>query len=703
MSQYEISFTDGTKSPIIIQEESHNISTDITLFGRRKIQYGQAMNQNMLSLLENFACPENPANPGTPDLNRSKGKLSRPVVGQFWYNSTQKIPYIWDGSRWNSLLSQGSIASNWGVITNGQQIPQPISDDGYVFSYNECVWIVGPFTIDGQLTEYTVETSENAVVTATSNLGDLVCNYLIVGIKGNINQGSLSPVITPTPTPTRSVTPTPTSQAINLANGLISFWEFEENGTDPYFLDAVGTNNFTRIGGNALTLPAGPPFDASHGKVGKAIASPSASGVYFESNPTLGMSAGDNASYAFGGWFRLDSNFTSYSNLFQRGNFGIAGQRSFTLTYTLGTDNLTLYKSNDGSAYEYLNTPANIGLDDFGWHFIAAWVDGNAMTLNIQVDNGPVYTSSFLFNRTYDIGTLKLGSSSGIPLQSGVDQLFYYNRVLNVAERAALWNSGLGVSSAFAAGLLTPTPTRTLTPTPTPSSTANVEPLSVGFGGTYSVSGECSRINPGICNAVTQSTYVSVTGGVSPYTYQWLFVSGSYRDETNINSPSAYSTNFTRSIQASYNDGDTPAPVVSGNYRCRVTDAIGNIAYSPILVVYTRHEFTAAALSVSASPPTGVTGSCSSGWPDNSHSCQAVSSVATAQPTGGSGVYTYNWTYISGAQFIIMSPDTQSTQFRLSQVATNQSLVGTYRCTVDDGYNTAYVDIDVTLSFGNTL
>lgn len=569
---YTINFTDTSKTPITIQEQGIDTSTDITLFGRERLAYGAEMNQNILSLLEKFACPENPLAPGTPNLTRSGEKLANPIVGQLWYNSTRKLPFIWNGKTWISLLSKGSIASNWGIITHGQQIPQPVGDDGHVFPYNECVWIVGPFTIDGQISDYVIDTSTNAVVTAQFNSGQsLVVNYLIVGIRNNVNIGTLTPIVTPTVTPTNSLTPSVSPAAINLSTGLVSFWEFEEAGTDTEFLDCVGMNNFSRFGAVGTTLPTGSPVPA-HGKVNQAIRAGST--TYFESIPTVGISAGSSASYSFGGWFSINSNIVSYSTLFQRGTFGIGGQQSFTLTYTLNNDSLTFYKSNDGSAYEFVHTSNNIGLDDFNWHFVIAWFDASLLTLNIQIDNGAIYSEPVIFPATFNIGNLKLGSSTGIPLQSAVDQLFYYGRVLNSTERAALWNGGNGVTCSHAAGLVTPTPTPTITPSPTPQPTPTINALTVSLD-KHMVQGTCAGVN---CNAVTDSVFATINGGIAPYSALWVYVAGA---TATINAPTSAQTNFQRSATSS---------TQTGYYRIKVTDSANIVVYSPIVEVQTIHS-----------------------------------------------------------------------------------------------------------------
>jgi len=761
MSQYVISFTDKTKQPIIIPEEGTNTSTDITLFGRKKLSYGQAMNQNLLSLLENFACPESLAIPGTPNLTRSNGKLTNPIVGQIWYNSTTKTPFIWNGVKWISLLTKGSIATNWGIITNGQQLPQPVGDDGYIFSYSECVWIVGPFAIDGELTQFSIETSSTADVTATSNIGDLVCNYLIVGIKGNINQGNMD--ITPTatipvtPTPTPSKTPSSTPPMINLQEDLVSFWEFQSlNG-----FDTISGFNFTNFGGITLldeltptpspvtptvtptisvtptlsVTPTETPLAGStvtptrtvtptvtlsptvtptptvtntqHGKVNEAIRAGATTFLGTNNVPNLVNigAAGANACYTFGGWFALNSTFIAYSNIFQRGDFGTPGQRSFTLTYNLATDSLTLYKSQDGTAYEFLNTSTNLGLHDNGWHFIVAWVDGENLTLNIQIDNREdrIYSTSILFDQTFDIGQFMLGSSAGIPLQSAVDQLFFYSRVLNSAERSSLWNSGFGETAINVTNPPSPTPSRTSTLTPTPTLTQSFQQLTIGFAGPYAVFGECNRFNPGQCSAVTNAATISISGGIYPYTYEWFHVSGCCEDDTVIDTPTQDATSFIRTSDASYDNGINEIASKVGNYRCKVTDASGAFSYSPILIVSTKHKFTSDILSLSVTPFIGVTGECNSGFPDNAHSCQATSSSAVANVSGGSGEYTFEWTYVSGSNFIITNPTGQSTEFKISQVATGQTLSGIYRCTVDDGFETLSADVTVDLTFNNSI
>lgn len=82
--------------------------------------------------------------------------------------------------------------------------------------------------------------------------------------------------------------------------------------------------------------------------------------------------------------------------------------------------------------------------------------------------------------------------------------------------------------------------------------------------------------------------------------------------------------------------------------------------------------------------------------------CTATTGNTTCSGVGGSGSYTYAWTYISGlglGQSAITSPSTATTAFSSSVTGTE---TGTFRCTVTDtvGGATAVVDVNIELTSG---
>lgn len=227
MADYIVNRTD-TDAPSIDVEEKRVDSTslDVALFGKIRLEYGERLNEDLLNVLENFACPavEDAESP-TPDLTQTtNNQLAHPTVGQLWFNSSNELIHFWTGTEWVASTSREDVAANWGQILHGQQLPRPVSPvSGYVFPYEECIWSVAPSVFVGKIGYVACATDADATVTMQYRLGgtnDIVnglANYLIIGLKGSsVQQGpwptppAPSPTATITPTPTATVTPTVT-------------------------------------------------------------------------------------------------------------------------------------------------------------------------------------------------------------------------------------------------------------------------------------------------------------------------------------------------------------------------------------------------------------------------------------------------------------------------------------------------------------
>jgi hypothetical protein len=234
MGNYIVDFTNINVSPITIEEAGLDVtSTDISLFGRIRLEYGELLNESLLHLLENFACPEDPLDPGNPDLATSHETIfENPTEGQFWFNSTTNILYSYDGTGWVPLRGVEDVAANWGTIGSGEQLPKPVSPTtGYEFDYEECIWSVAPAAYESSPAGMNCYTDSEANVTMEYiNQGSTYeghVNYLIIGVRGNNNLGEQVtppplPGATPTPTITPSTTfgasPTPTITPTNTPN-----------------------------------------------------------------------------------------------------------------------------------------------------------------------------------------------------------------------------------------------------------------------------------------------------------------------------------------------------------------------------------------------------------------------------------------------------------------------------------------------------
>ena len=94
-------------------------------------------------------------------------------------------------------------------------------------------------------------------------------------------------------------------------------------------------------------------------------------------------------------------------------------------------------------------------------------------------------------------------------------------------------------------------------------------------GGSTSVSGNATRSGAGTSTVTTSSASIgTVSGGATPYTYLWQYVSGdTFTPTTSTFSSTTFSTNITVGIGESVTK--------TGVYQCRVTDAAGATAYGP--------------------------------------------------------------------------------------------------------------------------
>lgn len=85
-------------------------STDLTFYGYGRTGWGQQVDQNFYSLLENFACQE--LTPGVPKTKTQLGGVlgvNDPIVGQQWFNLSSKEMYVCDQLSpitWRHLLSE---------------------------------------------------------------------------------------------------------------------------------------------------------------------------------------------------------------------------------------------------------------------------------------------------------------------------------------------------------------------------------------------------------------------------------------------------------------------------------------------------------------------------------------------------------------------------------------------------------------------
>ena len=122
---YQINKTDGTIVATVADGQIDNLSTDLTLIGKNYSGFGEAFNENLIKLLENFSNTTSPSNPikGQLWFDASESKLkiyngfdfvpvssatisstqpSTLAIGDLWFDNTAQQLYFFDGT--NAIL-----------------------------------------------------------------------------------------------------------------------------------------------------------------------------------------------------------------------------------------------------------------------------------------------------------------------------------------------------------------------------------------------------------------------------------------------------------------------------------------------------------------------------------------------------------------------------------------------------------------------
>lgn len=91
---YKLNKTDGTLLTELVDGQIDTTSCDLTLIGRNYVGFGEALNENLIKLLENFSSTATP---------------QTPVTGQIWYDASEGRLKVYDGT---TFKSNGPIISN---------------------------------------------------------------------------------------------------------------------------------------------------------------------------------------------------------------------------------------------------------------------------------------------------------------------------------------------------------------------------------------------------------------------------------------------------------------------------------------------------------------------------------------------------------------------------------------------------------------
>lgn len=286
-----------------------------------------------------------------------------------------------------------------------------------------------------------------------------------------------------------------------LTDSLISHWKLDE--TSGNATDAHGSNTLTD--NNTVTTAAG--------KIGTARQFTAANSESLSHADNADLSLGTDTPFTWALWVYPDTITGVHTLVAKWGGAGSAEVREYHLQIIFNaTANYVQFSIGNGASSVTLQTFPNAVLTVGAWNFIVAWHDEVANTVNIQVNNGTVYSGSWSGGTFDGTGTMALGRNGSFGSQyfdGRLDSVSFWKRVLTSGEKTTLYNGGAGLDYPFTTGTTVTAPAGAVTiaglaPTLTVAVTAPV--------GTETIAG----LAPTLTVAVSPSVGTETIAGLTP-------------------------------------------------------------------------------------------------------------------------------------------------------------------------------------------
>lgn len=221
-----------------------------------------------------------------------------------------------------------------------------------------------------------------------------------------------------------------------LTDNLVAFWELEEaSGTR---VDATGRGNDLTDNNTVLQ---------GTGKVGNCADFELSNSEYLSRADNADLSVGD-IDFTIAAWVKLESLVADAAIVAKGG----VNDLSYGLDVNSGT---TKFRFRVSSAAGFTNL-TGVDATTFGvvsetvWYFVVAWHDATANTINIQVNDGTVDSTSYSAGSYDGSAEFRIGAFDfyGAYWDGLIDQVGLWKRTLTSGERTSLYNGGSGLSYA---------------------------------------------------------------------------------------------------------------------------------------------------------------------------------------------------------------------------------------------------------------
>lgn len=227
--------------------------------------------------------------------------------------------------------------------------------------------------------------------------------------------------------------PRGTAAASSLLTDLVAYWKLDET-----------SGNRADSGPNGLSLTDSGSVGYTTGKQGNAAVF-DGTAKYLGRTSDAYTQTGD-IDFTLAGWFRAAN--TNEGMLVTR---DLYLAREYNLQWGLapGWATFSVWDATDARRMAHVT-----GLTHSTWYYVVAWHDAAENTVNLQINNGTVASTSMV-NAAKAAGTceFRVGARAYVASEGyfngTIDEVGFWKRVLTADERTALYNSGNGVTYPF--------------------------------------------------------------------------------------------------------------------------------------------------------------------------------------------------------------------------------------------------------------
>jgi hypothetical protein len=131
---YQINKTDGSILTTVADGQIDTLSTDLTLIGKNYSGFGEALNENLVKLLENFAATSQP---------------EKPIRGQIWFDSSELKLKVYTGTSFAPVSSANISSTQPTTLGAGDLWFNDVDRQLYFFDGSETI-LLGPIYSESQ-------------------------------------------------------------------------------------------------------------------------------------------------------------------------------------------------------------------------------------------------------------------------------------------------------------------------------------------------------------------------------------------------------------------------------------------------------------------------------------------------------------------------------------------------------------------------